>query len=276
MDRPVSNYVYSSLAYFGAAAGGELPGRWFVEALAEVGCDEAAIRQTLYRMERAGELTSHREGREKLYAATGYARGEIAAGSDKIFRAPEPWDGRWTVVHARFEADERIHRDRLQGLLRVEGFASVGPGLHVHPRPLGQRILAAVDPAIRDRVLVIRGERVGDEPVERFIVRHWDIPALAERYRKTAAALERLAGGTQPPDVEAFRRRFEVVLRFLDVAWDDPDLPLGVLPDSWPGTEARELAAGLYRRFLPGALRFGNRVLERVGHAGPAPAGEVS
>lgn len=276
MDRPISHYVYSGLAYFGEIRGGELPGRWFVEALAEVDLDEAAVRQTLYRMEGSGELTSRREGREKLYAATGYARGEIAAGTDKIFRTPEPWDGRWTMIHARFEGDERIHRDRLQELLRVEGFASVGPGLSVHPRPLGERILAAVDPAVRDRVLAIRGERLGDEPVERFIARHWDVPALAARYRETVAALERLVDEAEPSDAEAFRRRFEVVLRFLDVAWDDPDLPLGALPEPWPGIEARERAAALYRRFLPGAVRFGDRILERVGHAELAAAGEAS
>lgn len=273
MDAPVSHFVYSCLGYFGSVRGGELPGRWFVEALAEAGHDEAAVRQTLYRMEGSGELTSRRRGREKLYAATGYARGEIAAGTGKLFREPEPWDGLWTVIQARFEADERIHRDRLQGLLRVEGFATVAPGVHVHPRPLGERVLAAADPAVRGRVLALRGERLGDEPVARFIARHWDLPGLARRYRKVVAALEPLADGDALPDAEAFRRRFEVVLRFLEVAWDDPDLPPGCLPDPWPGAEARGLAARLYRRFLPGALRFGDAVLERIGHPELAPAG---
>ena len=269
---PISHFVYSSFAYFGAVRGGELPGRWFVLAFAEAGFGEPAVRQTLYRMERSGELTSRREGREKLYTPSAYARAEIVAGSEKIFRAPEPWDGRWTIVHARFERDERIHRDRLQELLRVEGFASVAPGLHVHPRPLGDRVLAAVDPAVRTRVLATRGIRLGDEPDERFIARHWDIPALAGRYRKTLRALARLAAAPGRDDSDAFRRRFDVVMRFLTVAWDDPGLPPALLPDPWPGTEARETAARLYRRFLPGALRFGDGVLERVGHPEMAEA----
>lgn len=269
MDYPVSNYVYSSLSYFAPARGGWLPGLWFVGALAEVGCDKSAVRQTLYRMEGSGELDTHRRGREKFYAPTGYARGEIAAGTGKIFDPPAPWDRRWTVLHARFEREERVHRDRLHALLGVEGFATVAPGVYVHPRPRGERVLQAVDEGFRDRVLVVRGDRVGDEPEGRFIARHWDLPGLAGRYRTALVALDRIAGLAEGgcPDVEAFRHRFEVVLRFLGVAWDDPDLPAELLPDDWPGRAVRERAADLYRTFLPGALRFGDHVLEKVGHA---------
>lgn len=267
LDAPVSNFVYSSLSFFATVRGGELPGRWFVEALAEVGCDEAAVRKTLHRMERSAELTSRRQGREKLYSPSSYAMGEITAGTDKIFREPEAWDGRWTILFARFNRDERIHRDRLQTLLQVEGFAAIGPGLHLHPRPRGERVLRAVDPVVRRRLDVFRGDRVGDESDDAFIARHWDVPELARRYDGVLEQLERLAERVDRgvTDVEAFRHRFEVVLRFLRVAWDDPDLPLSLLPDPWPGTAARERAADLYRRLLSGARRFGDGVLERIG-----------
>jgi phenylacetic acid degradation operon negative regulatory protein len=267
MNAPVSNFVYSSLSFFGAVRGGELPGRWFVEALAEVGCDEAAVRKTLHRMERSEELTTRREGREKLYAPTAYASGEITAGSEKIFCESDPWDGRWTLLFARFESDERVHRDRLQALLQVEGFATLGPGFHLHPRPHGERILAAVDPRVRNRIDVFRGDRVGSESESEFIARHWDVPALASRYREVLRHLRRLEAraAESPTDVEAFRFRFEVVLRYLRVAWDDPDLPRTLLPDPWPGADARRAAADLYRRFLPGARRFGDHILERIG-----------
>jgi len=272
LDAPVSNFIYSSLSFFGSVRGGELPGLWFVTALAEVGCDEAAVRKTLHRMEGSAELTSRREGREKLYAPTAYAQGEIIAGTEKIFREPESWDGRWTVIYARFPSGERIHRDRLQALLQVEGFATIGPGVHLHPRPRGERVLEAVDPVVRKRLDVFRGDRVGPEPESEFIARHWDIQSLARRHRETLRALRRLAGEADGgiSDVEAFRHRFEVVIRYLRVAWDDPDLPITLLPDPWPGTEARELAAGLYERFLPGARRFGDHVLERIGRGDAA------
>jgi phenylacetic acid degradation operon negative regulatory protein len=267
LAAPVSYFVYSSISFFGSRRGGELPGLWFVAALAEVGCDEAAVRKTLHRMERSAELTSRRDGREKLYAPTAYAQGEITAGTDKIFREPEPWDGSWTMIFARFRSDERIHRDRLQALLQVEGFATIGPGMHLHPRPRGELVLRAVDPRVRERLYVFRGDRAGTESESGFIARHWDVPALAERHANVIRELERLAAATEGgvTDVEAFRYRFEVVIRYLTVAWDDPDLPRTLLPDPWPGDAARKLAARLYRRFLPGAHRFGDQVLTRIG-----------
>jgi phenylacetic acid degradation operon negative regulatory protein len=63
--------------------------------------------------------------------------------------------------------------------------------------------------------------------------------------------------------LEAFAARFAVVLRYLRAAWPDPELPSPLLPDGWPGYEARALAADLYRRLLPGALAFGDALLER-------------
>lgn len=275
MDAPVSNFVYSSFAFFGTVRSGELPGLWFVYALAEVGCDESAVRRTLHRMEGAGELTSRREGREKFYAPTGYAKGEIKAGSQKIFDAPKPWDGRWTLIHARFDGAQRIHRDRLHTLLDVEGFASMAPGLYLHPRPLGKRILQAADPVVREQIFIVRGKRLGRESDGAFIARHWDLPALARRYGETLADLRQLRGRAEKgvADREAFRCRFEVVIRFLRVAWDDPDLPTDLLPAPWPGTAAREMALELYTRFLPGARRFGDQVLERIGHGDAVPVG---
>lgn len=275
LDAPVSYFVYSSFSFFGSVRGGELPGLWFVTALAEVGCDEAAVRKTLHRMERSAELTSRRDGREKLYAPTAYAQGEITAGTEKIFKEPDPWDGRWTVIFARFKSDERIHRDRLQALLQVEGFATIGPGTHLHPRPRGERVLEAMDPAVRERLDVFRGDRVGAESESAFIARHWDVPALAERHRRMLDDLRRLASKAEAgmSDLQAFRYRFEVVIRYLTVAWDDPDLPRTLLPDPWPGAAARELASELYRRFLPGARRYGDHVLEKIGRGDVAASG---
>src|SRR5262245_36614619 len=119
---PVHQFVYSSLSFFGARRGGALPGSWFVRALTDIGRDPAAIRQTLYRMEQDGELTTRKLGRVKLYAATRFATATIDAGTQKIFeRRPEPWDGEWTVVCLRLEGPAfRVVRERARNLLGVE------------------------------------------------------------------------------------------------------------------------------------------------------------
>src|SRR4051812_7507122 len=96
---PASRYVYSALSYFAPRHGGELPGTWFVAALAEAGVDASAVRQTLFRMERTGALTSRREGRVKLSAATATTRAIVEAGTEKLLGAElPPWDGEWTIA----------------------------------------------------------------------------------------------------------------------------------------------------------------------------------
>src|SRR3982751_6645850 len=96
-EAPVSYLIYSALSFYGDRRGGEVTGTWFVAALGSLGVTPAAVRQTLFRMERECELVSRKVGRVKLYRASPYARAEIGAGVQKIFATPETdWDGFWT------------------------------------------------------------------------------------------------------------------------------------------------------------------------------------
>ena len=60
---------------------------------------------------------------------------------------------------------------------------------------------------------------------------------------------------------EAFAARFALVFSYLEIAWNDPELPSALLPGRWPGGRARRLARGLYGRLQPGALRYGRALL---------------
>ena len=95
VESPVSYTVYSSLSFFGPHVEGELPGTWFVAALGQVGHEAAAVRQTLWRMERSGELHGRSEGRQRFYRFTPLAQAEAALGLARMqehtgTRTPEP------------------------------------------------------------------------------------------------------------------------------------------------------------------------------------------
>src|SRR5688500_17428240 len=120
-EAPASEFVYSSMGFYATRRGGELPGPWLVAALGSVGCSAPAVRQTLWRMEREGELVARRRGRVKLYRLTPLARTEMEIGTDKIFRPLETrWDHRWTLVVTTFDGDERTERERLRAVLAAE------------------------------------------------------------------------------------------------------------------------------------------------------------
>lgn len=267
LEAPVSYSVYSAFSFYGSRRGRELPGPWLVAALGALGHETGAIRQTLYRMEGSRELVSRPSGRLKFYRLSPYARAEAEAGLEKIMRdVPAGWDGQWTMVHIRAGTEDRIARERFREIARVEGYASAGAGLLLHPRDRSSRLLtAAAELGLGDMLDIFRGRRIGGESDRAFVGSHWRLDELAQRYRAFLAKYRRVSVArlARSPGA-AFLMRLAVVLEYLDTGWDDPDLPLPLLPKDWPGRTARRLARRLYLAFLPGALAFGDCLMASI------------
>jgi phenylacetic acid degradation operon negative regulatory protein len=259
---PVSYSVYSAFGYYGTRRGGELSGTWLVAALGAVGHETAAVRQTLYRMERSRELESRGVGRTKFYRLSPASRAEAEAGLAKILGVDDrAWDGVWTIVQFRAGSEDRVERERLREVLRAEGFAPSGSGTYLHPRNRSGRVLAAAaGHGVRDMLDVFRGSRLDNGVGDRALVaRLWNLSSIASRYDAFVgrfAAMSRSAGSL--PAEAAFVLRFAVVFDYLEAAWQDPDLGPALLPGTWAGMRARRLARDLYERLLPGALAFGD------------------
>lgn len=266
-DAPVSYSVYSAFSFYGERRGRELSGTWIVAAMRHLGHGLAATRQTLYRMEGSRELASRTHGRRKFYRLTAAARAEATAGLDKIFArdgADAPWDGRWTIVHLGALNADRVERERLHALLVAEGFAPIAAGVFIHPRDRTRRLRETIDVlGIANEVAVFRGERHGGPSDPAFIAQHWQLDALGRRYRRFIARYETMSRAAALPDAIAFVVRFALVFDYLEAAWHDPDLIESMMPPPWPAIGARRLAATLYERLLPGALRFGDALGSR-------------
>jgi len=264
---PTSHLVYSSLAAFADLFEGELPGTWFVAALSPLGHSPEAIRQTLFRLTGRSVLKARRAGRAKYYRCSSSSRTEIHAGLEKIFRDPQRhWDGNWTLVHYTFADADRTDRDRVRDMLKAMGFAPLGIGLFVHPRdqtePLEQSIS---EMGVESHVQIFRSTRRGTEDNPAFIRSLWNLDDLGERYRAFSTRFESLSRHRELMTGEnAFALRFHVVIEFLRVAWDDPDLPPDLLPDHWHGDQARQLARNLYRQCLPHARKYAASLLRKT------------
>lgn len=168
----------------------------------------------------------------------------------------------WTVVAYAFDATERVARERIRAVLEAEGFGAIGPGVFIHPRDRGARILAAAEvQASEARIRVFRGARLPGGPDAEFVGAVWNLRESARRYRLFLEGFEPLADRAKAlaPRV-AFAARFAVVLAYLGAAWSDPELPPSLLPRDWPGPAARTLAAKLYRALLPAALAHGDAI----------------
>lgn len=260
--------MYSSFSFYASEQGGELPASWFVRALGDLGVEENAVRQTLYRMERSGALDGRREGKAKFYRASATTQTMIGVGTARMLeeRDDPKWDRRWTLVRFVLESRERKARDRLRDVLTVDGFANLGTGLYVHPRTRVDHVKEAARALeLSDSVHVFRGERIFGPDEGDFVRTLWDLDATARRYQDFVDRFSPLDGRDDCTPRDSFALRFGLVFEFLRITWDDPDLPIELLPDGWPADAARHLTRTLYRRLLPGALEFADQVMDSLG-----------
>jgi len=177
---------------------------------------------------------------------------------------PAEWDGKWTVVHTWFAGTRRLARDRVNAILRADGFAGLAPGLSIHPRHRIDRIHSAVaSEGDAARLLVLRGDRIGTMSGGEFARAHWPLDHLAEGYRRFVRRYGQI-GVVDLDGFEAFAIRFALVFDYLELAWADPELPERLLPAGWPGLEARRLARRLYQALLPASIRYAGGIMARV------------
>jgi phenylacetic acid degradation operon negative regulatory protein len=196
----------------------------------------------------------------KFYRPSPSAVAVLQAGTARVRqRIPRCWDGLWTLVHFRVGEEDRKARDGLRDVLMVEGFARLGPALYLHPRSRTDRLLAAAGKlGLSDRVHVFRGERIAGLDDRGLVATLWDPGEIVRRYR---VFISRFLPVAEAParrwtDRKAFALRFAVMFEFFRISWDDPGLPLSLVPPDWPGEEARALAWRLIRVLTPRARRY--------------------
>lgn len=264
-SAPTSDFIYSSLSFFGEPKGGELPGTWFVRAMGSLGLEETAVRQTLFRMEKEGALRSRRSGRIKLYRPSVSTRAILEAGRERVrAKTPSEWDGLWTLVHFRVGEGDREGRDRLRDVLRVEGFGALGPGFYLHPHDRIARLLASArDLGLDDRLNIFRGPHLAGLDARQLVRMLWPLEALAVRYGRFIDRFRPVAAAPvrRWSPKEAFGLRFAVMFEFFRISWDDPGLPPSLAPPGWPGEKARRMAEELLKKLNTPALTYAEQVL---------------
>jgi phenylacetic acid degradation operon negative regulatory protein len=155
--------------------------------------------------------------------------------------------------------------------LEWEGYAMLAPGLLAHP---------AADPAplaeILDRVkgtgkiFVCSAAELpgaGSRPLGELVREGWELSGVVADYRRfideftPLLAVLREEPGLAPE--AAFVVRSLLIHAYRRVQLHDPMLPLDLLPQPWPGSEAYALAQAIYRLTWEGAEAHLMDVLRR-------------
>ena len=227
-----------------------------IELVAPMGVTDRLVRTSVFRLAQEGWLVASREGRRSSYALLPEARPRFERANRRIYAPPGlNWDGRWTIVMAPNGSIDAGLRAAVRKELEWEGYAMLAPGLLAHP---------AADPAplaeILDRikgagkVFVCSAAELpdaGSRPLGELVREGWDLSGVVADYRRfideftPLLALLREEAGLAPE--AAFVVRSLLIHAYRRVQLHDPMLPLELLPQPWPGSEAYALAQAIYR-----------------------------
>jgi phenylacetic acid degradation operon negative regulatory protein len=209
--------------------------------LAPMGIGDGLVRTAMSRLAQDGWLERTRLGRNSHYRLADKGRRVFDAATQRIyFAAPGAWDGRWDMAILSGPAEAR---SRLRGGLEEKGFGALAPNVLLRPRGL------AAEEASPDLLLL---EAVGGTPeaARQLAATVWPLEDLAERYRRFIARFTDLgasdgrAAALAPLD--ALIVRSLLIHDYRRVILRDPLLPHALLPEDWPGAEARRLCGALY------------------------------
>jgi phenylacetic acid degradation operon negative regulatory protein len=224
---------------------------------------ETLVRTAISRLVAEGLFARKKIGRNTFYSLSGSGQHSFAAAAEKIYGSrPRDGEGRFDIVLLEGTAADRAEaRSRWQG----QGYGVLTPDLMVG---------VAAGRATVQTDLHLWAEAADRETARRVAARAWGLDGLAERYRRFNAmfgpAWEALKRGGVPGDLASLVIRILLIHEYRRVILRDPLLPLELLPEDWPGREAHDLCAMIYRAVAESADKWlgGHAADER----GPLPA----
>jgi phenylacetic acid degradation operon negative regulatory protein len=232
-----------------------IPSAALVELLAAFDVSEQAARAALSRASRNGSLLGRRESRHTAYRMPPRAVRLTMRTGRAIMRfaqqTPETtprWDGTWSVLTYSLATERAEARRRIRRYLRSRGFAPLQDAVWVSPHKRRDEISAVLSAfdvtafTIFEDAQFVAGH--GVDPTEL-----WPLDTIADRYRELIASFEktvrRLRRGLRSSET-ALVLRTEAMTAWRQMPGMDPNLPLVLLPDAWPGWRARQLFAEIY------------------------------
>ena len=238
--------------------GGEIWLGSLIDLLVPFGVNDRLLRTSVFRLAQEGWLSARRDGRRSAYAITPQAMKRFARAYRRIY-APliGHWDGSWTIVIGTAASIDAAQRGALRKELLWEGYSMITPGIFVHPASAAQvleEILARI--GLQGKLMVCRATElagVSQRPLRELIAEGWDLSGVARGYEEFIARFQPLLSllqgdaGAGIAQEQAFVIRTLLIHAYRRVQLLDPQLPVELLPDPWPGAQAYELARALYR-----------------------------
>ena len=250
-----------------------------IELVAPMGATERLVRTSVFRLAQEGWLVANREGRRSSYALQEAARPRFERANRRIYAPPGlDWDGSWTLLMAPGGSITAELRTTVRKELEWEGFAMLAPGLLAHPAFDAESLAEILKRIEADgKIFVCNAVEfpgVGARPLGELVREGWDLSGVTASYRRFiddfTPLRDVLESGTTIEPQAAFVMRSLLIHAYRRVQLHDPMLPLDLLPQPWPGSEAYALAQAIYRLVWVQAEDYLMQVLRREDAEAPA------
>jgi phenylacetic acid degradation operon negative regulatory protein len=244
--------------------GGRAPVAALVRLLAPVGIAAPAVRTAVSRMVRQGWLLAVRTPAGPGYQLTGRAERRLDAAAARIYRTTRAgWDGRFDLISISLPADRR-RRERLTADLAFLGYGRLSDAVWVAPRASSEieQLLGDAQTGYER----FSASHNGGVPGAMGLVRKaWDLGRIGSSYEEYVDRMKPIvtAVTSRTPDEQAYAARFQLVHAWRGFLFTDPQLPVALLPDGWPGTVAAAFFDRHSARLRPAADRFVTTCLEQ-------------
>ncbi|MGW3816912.1 PaaX family transcriptional regulator C-terminal domain-containing protein [Streptomyces sp. NPDC005046] len=231
-----------------------------------LGMSDQQVRLCIKRLVADDRFTHEGRGRKAQLHATADTMRALAPNAEFLRHAFQqdaglaPWDGVWHLAAFAVPESARTARDSLRETLVQLGGAPLQGGLYVCANiwePYVEEAAHRLGAHGALTLLTTTDLRRGDtqEPAE-LALQLWPLQEIADRYhhlsRIARPRLARLTGPTYLSPSALITIAVELAAELTRAMEPDPLLPPQLLPQPWPGTQARELIArcwaALYER----------------------------
>jgi phenylacetic acid degradation operon negative regulatory protein len=216
------------------------------------------------RLTADGWLERVRAGRNSYYRLSRRGQGSFSEATRRIYFAHEPaFDSKLRVALLGPTVTDRARvRKRLEesgfAALSPTGFVAWGPPAAM-PKTAGVFLLTAN----ADKEAVALADAA------------WKLEPIAESYRAFIGRFTPLAkaldNGETLTEADALVARTLLIHEFRRIVLRDPGLPAALLPENWPGREARTLTGRIYRQVVDRAEAYLDTNASRQDGALPPP-----
>jgi len=235
--------------------------RSLIKIFKEFGFSEAAIRASLYRMEKNGLIITINKGNRRIsYKLSEKDMIRLLEGTKRVYeKVRRKWDGKWRIIIYNIPENNRELRDKLRRELKWLGFGMLANSTWISPNPvegiLRKFINEFYDSSTNIDVNIFIAEYLGDP--KHIVEKCWNLTEVESMYKnfveKWSKTFEKI---DEMKSNEAFVKRLLLVHEYRKFLNIDPDLPEDLLPSNWIGFKAYELFIKLRNELTPKSDEF--------------------